>query len=160
MCEVRNLGQFVTSGWRRCVSWIPRDSRPWEPTPSFQTPVCASRWETPIGEFLDRPVWTKTALRYSNVVFHWLRRTLTSSRRAQPGIHANLERKTNWAPASRCNGSLGKLRFPGLTGTVKLKRPGETMTESVDANLNRTKKTNLPPRTWQSANNHCTTTLM
>lgn len=63
---------------------------------------------------------------------------------AQRGIHANFERKTNWAPAVRCNGSLGKLWFPELTGTLKLNYSAETMTESVDTDLNITKKTNLP----------------
>lgn len=44
----------------------------------------------------------------------------------------------------RCNGSLGKLWFPELTGTLKLNYSAETMTDSVDTDLNITKKTNLP----------------
>ncbi len=60
---------------------------------------------------------------------------------AQRGIHLNSERKTNWAPAMHCNGSLGKLWVPGLSGKLKLNYSEETMTENVDADLNLTKQT-------------------
>ena len=55
---------------------------------------------------------------------------------------SKLEMKTNWAFARHCNGSMGKLWFLRLTGTFKLKRCGETMTESVDTDPNITMEIN------------------
>lgn len=46
----------------------------------------------------------------------------------QQGIRASFERKTNWAPAMHCNGSLGKLWLTGDTQIKLLTMP--TMTKS------------------------------
>lgn len=99
------------------VSSVPEDYGPWELTPSLKRLcVCGCAClETPIAEFLIRPCDGPCS---RNVVFHWLLCTLTSSWEPRPGIRANLERKTNWS----VNGSLGKLCFPVLTGTVQLGR--------------------------------------
>lgn len=84
----------------------------------------------------DYTVCTKATNCSRYHVFHWLCCTLTSSWGAQGGIHPNFEMKTNWVPAVHWDGSLGKLWFLVITGTLQLNCFAETMTRGVDTNLN------------------------